>query len=436
MAEVVPVPRHIYNSFAKLRAAFRGTVEARSPALEARVSAHENQGEVAMLAQIEARVRNEERISVEQAEWLFLHAHSQDLARLATQVRSRFHRENEATYLVMAIVNYTNICVAKCDYCSFYRLPGAPDGYLLDFEQVCGKIDELRSLGGSLVGFNGGFHPDLRIQDYADLFGKIHVRYPDLEFFEMTVAEFMFACKVSKISYDEGARILKAVGTRWVTGGGAEVLDEDFRKRHSPGKYKVADFYKAQRAILAAEIGSTATMVIGFGEPLKERLNHLVGLRDFQDQAGGALASFLCWTYKSFGNELGGGEISNEEYLRWLAVARIYLDNFVHIRTSVLTKNEGALEGLRYGANDFDLPTEDEVTQKAGAQVSHAFADVLAHAEKLGFRVVHRTGFPRRPTRGNTYSASGLSNAEVLAPRPRAERPDVSAQALLRSPSV
>jgi cyclic dehypoxanthinyl futalosine synthase len=391
---------------------------------------------MALLADIEARVREHTRIDLEHARWLFEEASDRDLARLASAVRARFHRADEATYLIMAIVNYTNVCVAKCDYCSFYRLPGAPDGYLLSFEQVCDKIDQLRALGGSLVGFNGGFHPELRIHDYAELFGKIHARYPELEFFEMTVAEFMFACKVSKIPYDEGARLLKGVGTRWVTGGGAEVMDEAFRKRHSPGKYKVADYYRAQRAILEADLGSTATMVIGFGEPLQERLNHLAGLRTFQDQVNGGLASFLCWTYKSYGNALGGSEISDREYLRWLAVSRIYLDNFVHIRTSVLTKNQGALEGLRYGANDFDLPTEDEVTQKAGAHVSHAFAEVLGHAEKLGFRVVHRKGLPQRPRPGHAFEASGLSNLEVLAPRPRAAKPDVAAELLLRTKSA
>jgi len=383
-----------------------------------------------MLAEIEARVAQRERLNREHAAWLFEHARDEDLTRLASSVRARFHAPDEATYLLMAIVNYTNVCVAKCDYCSFYRLPGASDAYLLDFDQVAQKVEALRALGGTLVGFNGGFHPELRIQDYAELFAKIHARFPELDFFEMTVAEFMFACKVSKISYAEGASILKQAGTRWVTGGGAEVMDEAFRKRHSPGKYKVADYYKAQQAILDAELGSTATMVIGFGEPLSERLNHLEGLRAFQDSVQGRLASFLCWTYKPWSNDLGGEEIGTPEYLRWLAVSRLYLDNFVHIRTSVLTKNEGALLGLRYGANDFDLPTEDEVTQKAGAQVSHAFADILRHAEALGFRPVHRESLPQRPHAGLPYVASGLSTEQVLAPRPAA--PDLSASRLVR----
>ncbi len=387
-----------------------------------------------MLAEIEARVRARERLTQADARWLFERAERADLARLAGIVRARFHAPDEATYLIMAIVNYTNVCVAKCDYCSFYRLPGAADSYLLGFPQVAAKVEQLRALGGTLVGFNGGFHPECDIHHYARLFEQVHAHYPDLEFFEMTVAEFMFACKIAKVSYDEGARILKDVGTRWVTGGGAEVLDEAFRKRHSPGKYKVWDYFKAQRAILDAGMGSTATMVIGFGEPLEERLNHLEALRAFQDGVGGRLASFLCWTYKSYGNELGGAEISNEEYLRWLAVSRLYLDNFVHIRTSVLTKNEGALEGLSFGANDFDLPTEDEVTQRAGAHVSHAFAQILQHAARLGFRTVHRKGLPLRPDPERPYEASGLSDEQVLARR--APRADVALERLTRSPAA
>ena len=389
-----------------------------------------------MLAEIESCVHTRQRLTRAQARWLFEHAELRDLARLASFARARFHAPSEATYLIMAIVNYTNVCVAKCDYCSFYRLPGDAEGYLLGFDEVAKKIDKLRALGGSLVGFNGGFHPECDVHHYARLFEQIHAHYPNLAFFEMTIAEFMFACKIAKVSYDEGARILKAAGTRWVTGGGAEVLDEAFRKRHSPGKYKVWDYYKAQRAILDADIGSTATMVIGFGESLDERLNHLEGLRDFQDDVDGRLASFLCWTYKSYGNALGGSEISNEEYLRWLAVSRLYLDNFVHIRTSVLTKNESALEGLRFGANDFDLPTEDEVTQMAGAHVSDNFAGILSHAEQLGFRVVHRRAFAPRIDPARPYEPSGLSNEEVLAARLVATLPDVSLARLTGSPAA
>jgi cyclic dehypoxanthinyl futalosine synthase len=347
------------------------------------------------LNKIQTKVENRERITREDAACLFKEASDEFLKELATTTRRRFHEDDTATYLIMAIVNYTNVCVAKCDYCSFYRLPHQPGTYLLNFEQVCEKIDALRKFGGRLVGFNGGFHPKLHLRDYAELFSRVRARYgEDVEFFEMTVAEFMFSCKLSKLSYDDGAALLKAAGTRWVTGGGAEILDDAFRMRHSPGKYKVADYFNAQESILRSGMGSTATQVIGFDESLDERLNHLEALRDFQDHAPRKLPSFLCWTYKPWNNEFGGQEISPGEYLRWLAVCRIFLDNFRHIRTSVLTQNERALEGLRYGADDFDLPTEDEVTQKAGATITHDFERILSAARQEGFKVQYRDPFP------------------------------------------
>lgn len=325
---------------------------------------------------------------------LWEQATDDELSALATAARDRRHPPGVATYLMMAIVNYTNVCVARCDYCAFYRLPKHPEGYLLSLEQVCARIDALRAHGGTMVGFNGGFHPKLRIHDYARLFQQIRARYPEVHFYEMTVAEFLYSCKVSQVSCAEGARILREHGVRWVTGGGAEILTDSFRQRHSPLKYGVAEFYEAQRAILDAGLGSTATMVIGFDETLDERLEHLERLRAFQDEVGGRLPSFLCWTYKPYATELGGQEITTREYLRWLAICRLWLHNFDHVRASVLTRNEDALRGLRFGADDFDLPTEDEVTQKAGAVIHHDFERVLNAARASGYEPVLRAPFP------------------------------------------
>ncbi len=342
-----------------------------------------------------ARVRAGERIDRADATALWNEADDATLSELATLVRARFHPPDRATYLVMAIVNYTNVCVARCDYCAFYKFPGEAGTYLLSFEELVKRIDVVAGLGGQLVGFNGGFHPDLSVADYAELFRRLHAHYGErLAFYEMTIAEFMFVAKRSRVSYADAVAELRAAGVQWITGGGAEVLDDAFRLRHSPGKYKVEDFYDAQRAVLEAGLGSTGTMVIGFDESFEERLNHLDRLRSFQDErlasGGRALASFLCWTYKPYHTELGGQEVSTREYLRHLALCRIWLDNIVNLRTSVLTRNEDALLGLRYGANDFDLPTEDEVTQKAGATVSLEFEHILGTAEKLGFTPVKR----------------------------------------------
>lgn len=349
-----------------------------------------------MLDGIREKVNSGNRVERAEVAWLFEHASDDVLSELATTVRNRLHGPTDASYLIMAIVNYTNVCVARCDYCAFYALPKTKGAYLLDFDQLCARIDALVAHGGDLIGFNGGFHPKLRVSDYAELFGKIRQRYPDLEFYELTVAEFMYYCKISRLSYDDGARVMAAAGTRWITGGGAEILDDAFRRRHSPLKYTVEDYYEAQKAILDAGMGSTATMVIGFDESLEERLNHLERLRAFQDDNDGGLASFLCWTYKPYSTDLGGEEISTNEYLRWLAISRIYLDNIRHIRTSVLTKNEDALVGLRFGANDFDLPTEDEVTASAGATISTDFKALLDAARQLGFEPRKREPLPLR----------------------------------------
>ena len=349
------------------------------------------------VATITTKINAGDSLSYDDAYFLHENADLDTLQHLATLVKQRFHPLDQATYLVMAIINYTNICVANCDFCAFFRFPHQQGTYLLTTAQVLERVEHFRRLDATLIAFNGGFNPQLRIDHYARLFEALHRAYGEqLTFFEMTVAEFMFTCKISKISYAKGARILRDAGTGWITGGGAEVLTDSFRQRHSQGKYTVNDYYDAQQAILAAGIGSTATMVIGFDESLAERLEHLEQLRAFQHANTNALTSFLCWTYKPEHNRLGGKEISATAYWRWLAICRIFLDNFTHIRTSVLTQNNAALRGLDFGANDFDLPLEDEVTRSAGATIATDYRSTIAAARDLGHQPHLRLPWCRR----------------------------------------
>jgi cyclic dehypoxanthinyl futalosine synthase len=342
------------------------------------------------LEEIGQAVRAGVRITMEQARWLWKNASDSELRALASEVRSRFVDPQSCTYMIMRIINYTNVCVAQCDYCAFYRLPGQAGGYVLSHDEVFAKLDELLELGGDLAAFNGGFNPHLPLAYYCDLFRSIRARYGEaLEFYALTVAEFMYLADHARLTYEETAIRFREAGVRWITGGGSEILTEAFRKRHSKFKYTVAQYFEAQRAIVATGLKTTATMVIGFDETLDERLEHLERTRAFQEETGG-LASLLCWTYKPYFTQIGGIEITTGEYLRHLALCRIYLDNIPRIRTSVLTQNERALEGLAYGADDFDLPLEDEVTQKAGATVSLAFEPILDVARKLGFNPRYR----------------------------------------------
>jgi cyclic dehypoxanthinyl futalosine synthase len=341
------------------------------------------------------------RIAVDEARQLWLHAEDEELKRLAQEVRARYHEPNRATYMVMRIINYTNVCVAQCDYCAFYVLPNQEGGYVLSRDEVFTKIDELLELGGDLVGFNGGFNPRLPLDYYCDLFAAVRERYGDrVEFYALTIAEFVFLADRAGLSYAEAAARLRDAGVHWVTGGGSEILTEDFRARHAKWKYTVRDYFEAQRAIVEAGLRTTATMVIGFDETLDERLEHLERTRAFQDETGG-LFSFLCWTYKPYGTVLGGDEISAREYCRHMALSRIFLDNVKHVRTSVLTQNEEAFRALDYGADDFDLPIEDEVTQKAGARIDLDLEALLAIPRGLGYEVEYR-----RAERPATLAAS------------------------------
>lgn len=345
---------------------------------------------ISRVSEVAEKISRGERIDLEDARCLWEEASDEEMKRLASEVRARYHSPGECTYLVMRIINYTNVCVAQCDYCAFYRLPGHSEGYVMSREGVFSKLDELLALGGDLAAFNGGFNPHLPLSYYCELFAAVRARYGErLEFYALTIAEFMYLADHAKLSYAETARHFKDAGVRWITGGGSEILTEGFRSRHSKFKYTVAEYFEAQKAIVQSGLRTTATMVIGFDESLDERLEHLERTREFQDETGG-LASFLCWTYKPYFTDLGGIEITTAEYLRHLALSRIYLDNVPRIRTSVLTQNERALEGLCYGADDFDLPIEDEVTQKAGATISIDFEKILAVARKLGFRPEYR----------------------------------------------
>ena len=335
------------------------------------------------------------RISVEDARTLWNEASDDELKGLARDARDRWHEPNRATYMVMRIINYTNVCVAQCDYCAFYVLPNQEGGYVLSRKEVFAKIDDLLEVGGDLVAFNGGFNPRLPLDYYCDLFAAVRARYGDrVEFYALTIAEFVFLADRAALSYADAAARLREAGVHWITGGGSEILTEDFRARHAKWKYTVADYFEAQRAIVDAGLQTTATMVIGFDETLDERLEHLQRTRDFQDDClrDGlpGLFSFLSWTYKPYGTALGGREISPQEYWRHIALSRIFLDNVKHIRTSVLTQNEEAFRALDFGADDFDLPIEDEVTQKAGATIDLDLEALLAVPRRLGYRVEYR----------------------------------------------
>ncbi len=343
---------------------------------------------------IAAKVHSGRRITPGDARHLWQHASDDELRDLAAVARARFHPADRATYMVMRIINYTNVCVAQCDYCAFYKLPGQEGGYVLSQEQVFAKLDELLALGGDLAAFNGGFNPHLPLDYYCDLFSAIRASLRRrLEFYALTIAEFMYLADHAKLELRRSRRALQS--RRRALDHRRRLRDPHRRLPPPPQQVQIH-----RRRILrrpARPRRSRPAHLRHHGHRLRRdhRRAHRAPrphprLPGPSGRNPDGLASFLCWTYKPYFTQLGGIEVTTSEYLRHLALSRIYLDNIPRIRTSVLTQNERALEGLLYGADDFDLPIEDEVTQKAGATISLNFERLLDHARKLGFTPEYR----------------------------------------------
>jgi cyclic dehypoxanthinyl futalosine synthase len=326
---------------------------------------------------------------------LFRGAPLDDICARAHAVRSQFLPGDEATYTIMRIVSYTNICVADCTYCAFYRRPNQPGGYTLSHEDIFAKIDELRDCDGGLVAMEGGFNPYLRVEDYEAMFHAVRDRYGDtIEIYGPTIVEILFIARVSKISPADVLRRLFDAGLYWIPGGGAEILTDTWRRKLSPKKYTVREYLDAMRLAQSLGFGTTATMVIGFGENAEARIEHLRHVRALQDETGG-FASFLLWTYQSDNTSLGGNVTTNDDYLRTVAIARLYLDNIPVIRASFLTQHAAGPQALRAGAHDFDIPLEDQVTQLAGATIERNVEQVLQWVHDAGMTPIKRQPFAR-----------------------------------------
>lgn len=335
------------------------------------------------------------RISDTTALELFQTADLATLQGLATAAKHRHHPspETQATYLIMRIVSLTNVCVADCVYCAFYRHLGHKEAYVLTHDQVFAKVDELVARGGTMVAMEGGFHPKLKVEHYEDLFRAMRARYGDrIEIYGPTIVEAIWIAKSSKISLEDCLKRLMAAGLRWIPGGGAEILTDEWRKTLSPNKYSVEEYLNGMRTAQHLGMGTTATMVIGFGEDYAARVEHLRHIRTLQDETGG-FTSFLLWTYQAQNTALGGAVTSNDDYLRTVAIARLYLDNIPHLRASVLTQHQNGPEALLYGANDFDIPLEDQVTQLAGATIEQNIDQVLGWVRTRQLTPVLRSPF-------------------------------------------
>jgi cyclic dehypoxanthinyl futalosine synthase len=322
------------------------------------------------IQQVLDRVVAGERMSAETCA-LLLESH--DIARLgvaADEIRARKHSGNTVTYIIDRNVNYTNVCNVVCTFCAFYRKPGAPDTYVRTLEEICDKIDETIELGGTGVLMQGGLHPDFGIEWYEDLLRALHEKYPDFQLHCFSPPEIHNIHLISKLDYETIMARLKAAGLYSLPGGGAEILDDEVRKRVAT-KCTTDEWLAVMRAVHRVGLRSTATMMFGIGDTVVHQVRHLQRIRDLQDETAGFTA-FIPWTFQRENTALGRrikDEPTGIDYLKMLAVSRLFLDNIENFQSSWLT--QGLRLGqvaLRFGANDMgSIMIEENVVSAAGA---------------------------------------------------------------------
>ena len=342
---------------------------------------------MASIEKTAARVRDGRRVDRDQALDLYLNAPTALLGELADGIRDRKHPERIVSYIIDRNVNYTNVCVARCNFCAFYRPVGSTEGYVLGFEEVFSKIDETIALGGGQLLLQGGHNPDLPIEWYEDLFRAVKARYPEFRLHALSPPEVIHLTRMSRLTVAQVIDRLVTAGLDSIPGGGAEILVDRVRKLLNCYNKATADeWLDVMRHAHRAGLRTTATMMYGHVERVEERLEHMFRLRELQDEMGGFTA-FITWSYQPEHTELGGFEATGLEYLRTLAIARIVLDNFDNLQASWVTQGGkvGQLS-LAFGANDMgSVMIEENVVRAAGASYCMDEIEIVRNIENAGF---------------------------------------------------
>ncbi len=289
----------------------------------------------------------------------------------ADEVRRRLHPEGVVSYIIDRNINYTNFCTEYCSFCAFYRPMGHSEGYILPKEVIFQKIQETLDLGGTGILMQGGLHPDLKIEWYEDLLSSIKARFPQIWCHCFSAPEINNIADVSGLTLRDTIARLRDAGLDSIPGGGAEILDDGVRHRISRLKCSVDEWENMHRTAHALGMRTTATMMFGCGETVEQRMNHFDLVRRIQEDTGGFTA-FIPWPFQRENTSLGRfikQEATAVEYLKTLAISRLYLENIENIQSSWVTPGLKTCQmGLRFGGNDVgSIMIEENVVSAAGA---------------------------------------------------------------------
>jgi cyclic dehypoxanthinyl futalosine synthase len=309
-----------------------------------------------------------ERLSKEEALFLWERVDFYTLATLAHHRRLTLHPEAMVTYVIDRNINYTNICISGCRFCAFYRSPGEEGGYVLSQGELADKIEETLSLGGTQILLQGGMHPDLGLRFYEDMLRFIKEHF-SIHIHAFSPPEIVHLARRENLAVKEIVRRLRQSGLDSIPGGGAEILVDEVRSKLSPKKCTSSEWLAVMERAHTLGMRTTATMMFGHIETLEQRLEHLLKLRALQDRTAGFTA-FIPWTFQPDNTEVKTKPATATDYLRTLAMSRLVLDNIRNLQVSWVTMGSGVAQvALQFGANDFgSTMIEENVVAAAGVR--------------------------------------------------------------------
>jgi cyclic dehypoxanthinyl futalosine synthase len=341
-----------------------------------------------VISNILQRAADGGRITPEEALLLYTDAPLHPLGEAADAVRRRRYPDNVVTYLIDRNINYTNVCVTACKFCAFYRAPKHKEGWSHPMEEILRRCGEAVDLGATQVMLQGGHHPDFGVDYYENLFSSVKQAYPQLVIHSIGPSEILHMSRVSSVSIEEAVRRIKAAGLDSIAGAGAEMLPSRPRTAIAPLKESGERWLEVMEVAHGLGVESTATMMMGTGETAAERIEHLRMIRDVQDRTGG-FRSFIPWTYQPENNHLKGRtQATALEYLRLVAVARLFFETVPHLQASWLTtgKDVGQLS-LHMGVDDLgSIMLEENVISSAGARHRsnlHELISLIRSADRI-----------------------------------------------------
>lgn len=346
------------------------------------------------------------RLTAEQALFLLEHGDLLDLGTAASAMRRRLVPGDEVTFIVDRNVNYTNVCVSECRFCAFYASKESPDAYVLTREQLASKVAETIALEGTAILLQGGMHPDLGIEWYETMLHEIKADHPTIHVHGFGPPEIVHIAKLSNISTREVLERLRAAGLDSLPGGGAEILVDRVRGHVSPRKATSDQWLNVMREAHRLDISTTATMMFGGVETLEERVEHLVRIREVQDEAVAAghvgFRAFIPWSFQPGNTALAQDQgvasgaplnaASGWEYLKTLAVSRLYLDSVRNIQASWVTQGSKVGQvALAFGSNDMgSTMIEENVVAAAGTRFMLARDELVRLVSDAGYTPVQR----------------------------------------------